>query len=600
MSDNSASVRAEHVAERGPRFTFAECFSGIGGFRIALEAAGGQCVFACEYCRFATAAYQRHWPDGPKPVGDIRRIVAAQVPAHDVLAAGFPCQSFSNAGRGKLFDDPRGQLFYELVRLVAGCQPRCVLLENVRGLLTRPGALDEVRRALGEIGYPRLHVRLLDAALLVPQRRRRLFIVGFRDDVCSGRRQFAWPLLPSLRRTAEEILEPAACAAAQQLTLPVDKWRKVEESAYYAKFPAARLLTRGSLAQTLQTTYKGGCLLYSQFVPQEAMPEEAMPPSSSDAVRVPSRDRAHLDPSTVPPPRFFSPRECARLMGFPERFPLPQAEGVGYRLLGNAVCPPLVGAIAAAIVRALDAEADYAPSTSSSSIADRGDAASPEALSITDDAGDAANPEAIAVAMQLALNASPSDRLPVACWLPQTAVQALGLPVSLPQTAVQALGLPVSPECLFRADPPLNSHVEGHEEGHVEGGSPSMGMRTRCAEHLHARQVISGSPSTGPPFGEPCRLAGGAYHEPLDTALLGPFPISLVVLAAQQHSQRPVPTKVWQRDARCPVQTLPSPTSAMKAHVATAYMRRYAYSMLIEGARELVKPSCIDRHREKN
>jgi DNA (cytosine-5)-methyltransferase 1 len=579
------------MAERGPRFTFAECFSGIGGFRIALEAAGGQCVFACEYCRFATAAYQRHWPDGPKPVGDIRRIVAAQVPAHDVLAAGFPCQSFSNAGRGKLFDDPRGQLFYELVRLVAGCQPRCVLLENVRGLLTRPGALDEVRRALGEIGYPRLHVRLLDAALLVPQRRRRLFIVGFRDDACSGRRQFAWPLLPSLRRTAEEILEPAACAAAQQLTLPVDKWRKVEESAYYAKFPAARLLTRGSLAQTLQTTYKGGCLLYSQFVPQEAMPEEATPPSSSDAVRVPSRDRAHLDQprsisstisskvstSTVPPPRFFSPRECARLMGFPERFPLPQAEGVGYRLLGNAVCPPLVGAIAAAIARALDA--DYAPSTSSSSIADRGDAASPEALSITDDAGDAANPEAIAVAMHLTLNASPPERLPVACWLPQTAVQALGLPVSLPQTAVQALGLPVSPECLFRADPPLNSHVEGHEEGHVEGGSPSMGMRTRCAEHLHARQVISGSPSTGPPFGEPCRLAGGAYHEPLDTALLGPFPISSVVLAAQQHSQRPVPTKVWQRDARCPVQTLPSPTSAMKAHVATAYMRRYTYSM---------------------
>jgi DNA-cytosine methyltransferase len=647
------------MAERGPRFTFAECFSGIGGFRIALEAAGGQCVFACEYCRFATAAYQRHWPDGPKPVGDIRRIVAAQVPAHDVLAAGFPCQSFSNAGRGKLFDDPRGQLFYELVRLVAGCQPRCVLLENVRGLLTRPGALDEVRRALGEIGYPRLHVRLLDAALLVPQRRRRLFIVGFRDDVCSGRRHFAWPLLPSLRRTAEEILEPAACAAAQQLTLPVDKWRKVEESAYYAKFPAARLLTRGSLAQTLQTTYKGGCLLYSQFVPQEAMPEEggppqpctaphsrstapppstseivaevststapppstseivaevststAPPPSTSEIVAEVSTSTApspstseivaevsastapppstseivaEVSTSTVPPPprfftpllhtapppRFFSPRECARLMGFPEVFPLPQAEGVGYRLLGNAVCPPLVGAIAAAIASALDADADYAPSTSGSSIADRGDAASPEALSITDDAGDAANPEAIAVAMQLALNASPPDRLPVACWLPQT--------------AVQALGLPVSPVCLCQADPPLNSHVEGHveghAEGHVEGGSPSTGMRTRCDEHLHARQVTSGSPSTGPPFGEPCRLAGGAYHEPLDTALLGPFPISLVVLAAQQHSQRPVPTKVWQRDARCPVQTLPSPTSAMKAHVATAYMRRYTYSM---------------------
>ena len=620
MSDNS-----EHVAERGPRFTFAECFSGIGGFRIALEAAGGHCVFACEYCRFATATYQRHWPDGPKPVGDIRRIVAAQVPAHDVLAAGFPCQSFSNAGRGKLFDDPRGQLFYELVRLVAGCQPRCVLLENVRGLLTRPGALDEVRRALGEIGYPRLHVRLLDAALLVPQRRRRLFIVGFRDDC---RRQFAWPLLPSLRRTAEEILEPAACAAAQQLTLPLDKWRKVEESAYYAKFPAARLLTRGSLAQTLQTTYKGGCLLYSQFVPQEAMSEEVMPPSSSDAVRDCMRDCMRIAPdglphqvlppctlppqpctvppsrstapppstseivaevstSTAPPPRFFSPRECARLMGFPERFPLPVAEGVGYRLLGNAVCPPLVGAIAAAIAHALDTDADCAPSTSSSSIADGGDAACPEALSITD-AGDAANPEAIAVAMQLALNASPQERLPSACWLPQTAVHALGLPLSpvLPQTA----------------------STDGHVESHVEGARQCTGppLSDPSVEAVCGSRPPLSGPSveavcgSRPPLSEPCRLAGGAYHEPLDTALLGPFPISSVVVAAQQHSQRPVPTKVWQRDARCPVQTLPSPTSAMKAHVATAYMRRYAYSMLIEGARELVKPSCIDRHREKN
>ena len=133
------------------------------------------------------------------------------------------------------------------------------------------------------------------------------------------------------------------------------------------------------------------------------------------------------------------------------------------------------------------------------------------------------------------------------------------------------------------------SHVESHVEGARQCTGPPLSDPSV--------EAVCGS---RPPLSEPCRLAGGAYHEPLDTALLGPFPISSVVVAAQQHSQRPVPTKVWQRDARCPVQTLPSPTSAMKAHVATAYMRRYAYSMLIEGARELVKPSCIDRHREKN
>jgi DNA (cytosine-5)-methyltransferase 1 len=118
------------------RFTFAEFFAGIGGFRLALEAAGGRCVLTCEWNSFAQATYRRNWPDGHALVGDIRLLRAEQVPPHDIMAAGFPCQSFSSAGRVGAFDDERGQLFHELVRVAVRCRPRALLLENVRGLLT--------------------------------------------------------------------------------------------------------------------------------------------------------------------------------------------------------------------------------------------------------------------------------------------------------------------------------------------------------------------------------------------------------------------------------------------------------------------------------
>ena len=243
-------------AQAEPRFLFAELFAGIGGFRVALEAIGGVCCFACEYSRAAVATYTSNFPES-RPVGDVRRIAAAQIPRHDVLVAGFPCQSFSNAGRLGLFEDANGSLFYELVRIVRLCRPRALLLENVRGLLTNPDVLQEVRRALAEAGYPELAIVCLDAALLLPQRRRRVYIVGFLQEGVG--RHFTFPALPSLRRSADSILEYAhgtAAPPAAQLSLPAAKWAKVAASEYYLRFHGARLLAAGAIAQTLQTTYK--------------------------------------------------------------------------------------------------------------------------------------------------------------------------------------------------------------------------------------------------------------------------------------------------------------------------------------------------------
>ena len=549
------------TASSESRFDFVELFSGIGGFRIALEAAGGRCVLACEYCKFAKAAYLRRWPNGPNPVGDIRKIAAAQVPPHDVLAAGFPCQSFSNAGKGLLFEDERGKLFYELVRLARECRPRALLLENVRGLLTRPGALNEVRRALASAGYPEVRVKLLDASLLLPQRRRRVFLIAFRES--APRRAFAWPVIPQLRRTAEDVLEysPHACSPpAADLTLPVDKWRKVEASAYYQRFPSARLLAAGALSQTLQTSYRSGYLLYSQFVPQ------GLPASASIASCGPA---AHADPwlsdplalpacsreSPPPPPRFFSPRECARLMGFPESFPLSTGAGVDYRLLGNAVCPPLVGALGVAVAKALEAasgqEASTVPSTDSVRCRRSGlrclvqeGAAFPEeppAVDDTDhssadetvgedDSPEALNCEAISVALQLALEAVAAERLPSECWLPAMALSTLGL---RPEEADKA-------ESQRRLPSVLNTEA-----------------------------------------------AGGAYHTPVDSTTVGPFPLPLVLRAAREHvrlqgsaERRRVPRRYGR-----PAQTLPAPTHEMKAYIAAACMRRYTLLVSVSGGK---------------
>ena len=220
---DAAATPPPAVTPPPPRFTFAELFSGVGGFRLGLEAIGGRCVFACEYCKFAKATYRLNWPSDPSDfvVGDVCRQSPATIPPADVLVAGFPCQSFSNAGRKLAFDDDRGQLFYELVRLATACRFRALLLENVRGLL-EPSVMAAVVRALAAAGYT-VATREFDAASLLPQRRRRVFLACFRDQAAA--RAFAWPALPALRRCAYDVLH-AAGALPADLALPDAKWAR--------------------------------------------------------------------------------------------------------------------------------------------------------------------------------------------------------------------------------------------------------------------------------------------------------------------------------------------------------------------------------------
>nr|WP_245640060.1 DNA (cytosine-5-)-methyltransferase [Paenibacillus dakarensis] len=164
-------------------FKYIELFAGIGGFRSALDRLGGECVFASEIDPFATRAYKALYDGAPELHGDITQIDAQEVPDHDVLVGGFPCQAFSVAGQRKGFEDARGTLFFEIARIASAKQPRLMLLENVKGLLSHDGGktFETMCAILNDIGYA-IDFRVLNSKHFgVPQNRERIFIVAELD-----------------------------------------------------------------------------------------------------------------------------------------------------------------------------------------------------------------------------------------------------------------------------------------------------------------------------------------------------------------------------------------------------------------------------------
>ena len=305
-------------------FTFAELFAGIGGFRIALEKLGGKCVFASEVDRFARKNYHTNF--GDRPAGDICRIETDDIPDHDVLVGGFPCQPFSSSGKREGLGDPRGVLFREIVRILQSKQPKVLLLENVRGLSTHDEG-NTLALIIGELeasGYV-VSSSLVDVVKLLPQERCRLYIVGIRKDL--SEMPYKFPILPDLRRGVADIWHQDGDELSQQqlesLLLSPHQLEKVRCQAYTQKFPEARFLSDPQMpTKTLQSSYTK-YMVGSQFIPAE---------NEKDWRR-------------------FSSREAARLQGFPEDFQLCRERS--YHLLGNAVAPPVVAMIAAPLLQCM-------------------------------------------------------------------------------------------------------------------------------------------------------------------------------------------------------------------------------------------------------
>jgi DNA (cytosine-5)-methyltransferase 1 len=187
---------ARQTARPDAAFRFIDLFAGIGGLRRGFDAIGGRCVFTSEWNTFAQTTYLANYYDGPDHVfaGDITKIEASDIPEHDVLLAGFPCQPFSLAGVSKKNSlgrahgfrcDAQGTLFFDVARIIEHCHPKVVLLENVKNLLSHDGGktFAVIRATLTEeLGYD-ISVRVIDARCFVPQHRERIFIVGVRRDL---------------------------------------------------------------------------------------------------------------------------------------------------------------------------------------------------------------------------------------------------------------------------------------------------------------------------------------------------------------------------------------------------------------------------------
>lgn len=332
----AAAVWSDGKSEARPAFRFIDLFAGIGGLRRPFEEIGGKCVFTSEWDRFSRQTYAANFHDDPfghEFAGDIRPYAAepARVPAHDVLLAGFPCQPFSIAGVSKknalgrphgFLDDTQGTLFYDLAKILAHHRPAAFLLENVKNLESHDrgqtfGTIMNVLAA--ELGY-RVQYRVISSHPWVPQKRQRIFIVGFREDTDFDFDQLEIP--EGRQPVLGDILE---AEPSSKYTLTHHLWTYLRN--YKAKHADA-----------------GNGFGYSVFGP-------------GDVTRTLSA-RYYKDGSEVliaqtgsnRPPRRLTPRECARLMGFDEpqgeSFRIPVSDTQAYRQFGNAVVVPVVRAVA--------------------------------------------------------------------------------------------------------------------------------------------------------------------------------------------------------------------------------------------------------------
>lgn len=316
------------------KFKFIDLFAGIGGTRLAFEAVGGECVFSCERDKFARRTYKENFAEEPQ--GDITNIASDEIPEHDVLVAGFPCQPFSLSGVSKKnalgrphgFDDPtQGTLFFEIKRILAARRPSAFLLENVKNLKShdRGNTFRVIREALSDdLGYHVQHA-VLDAVAFVPQHRERIFIAGFRHEV-----DFEFPVFaPERRPVFRDILEDDV---PEKYVLSDKLWKWFQD--YAEKHRRAGhgfgfgLTSLDGCSRTLSARYyKDGSEI---LVPREAGN-----------------------------PRRLTPRECARLMGFPDDFRIVVSDTQAYKQFGNSVVSPLVRDLAEGIFGALAGERPF-------------------------------------------------------------------------------------------------------------------------------------------------------------------------------------------------------------------------------------------------
>jgi DNA (cytosine-5)-methyltransferase 1 len=358
MLRRSRSPGTPAAAEETGTFTFIDLFAGIGGLRRGFEPFGGRCVFTSEWDKHSQLTYRANNECDHEVAGDITKVPLADIPPHDVLLAGFPCQPFSIAGVSKknalnrphgFLDETQGTLFFNVAQIIAHHRPKAFLLENVRNLLShdKGRTFEVIRRTLvNELGY-QVHWKVINAKSLVPQHRERIFIVGFREP-----NAFSFADL--------DIPDPQAGPKLGTILHPEDGTEEID--------PPFTRGNIGSVSEKYTLTDKLWAYLQGYADKHKAAgngfgfglvgPEDTSRTLSA---------RYYKDGSEIlvrqaegKNPRRLTPRECARLMGFEEpggkEFIIPVSDTQAYRQFGNAVVVPVVKAVASLMAPYLRAE----------------------------------------------------------------------------------------------------------------------------------------------------------------------------------------------------------------------------------------------------
>jgi len=304
------------------KFKFIDLFAGIGGMRIPFEEIGGDCVFSSEIDKHAQQTYKDNFNE--LPFGDIKEIEAKDIPNHDLLLAGFPCQAFSHAGLKKGFNDTRGTLFFEIARILEHHRPKAFLLENVRGLKSHDGGntLKVIINTLRELKYENLHAQILNAKdFNLPQNRSRFFIVGLKDINA----KFSFP---------EKLESPTK--VADILDDVVDK-----------KYTISDRLWKSHKDRKLRNLRNGKGFGYSSFNEESEYTRTISSRYYKDGSEI-------LIEQKKKNPRLLTPREAARLQGFPEEYILNKSEIQSYKQIGNAVPVNVVRALSKNLIESLN------------------------------------------------------------------------------------------------------------------------------------------------------------------------------------------------------------------------------------------------------
>lgn len=316
---------------KNPKFKFVDLFAGIGGIRLAFQNNGGKSVFTSEWDSFAKKTYEVNF--GEVPFGDITQISEKEIPDHDILLGGFPCQPFSLAGVSKkkslgrqhgFLDKTQGTLFFDIARIIEHKKPKVFMLENVKNLIShdKKKTFKVITETLSELGYS-IHYKVLDAKYYVPQHRERIIIVGFKKSVFRDNETFKFPEPPETELSVREIL---LNRVDSKYTLSDKLWNYLQE---YKKKHQAKgngfgfgLTNLNGVSRTLSARYyKDGA-----------------------EILIPQRGKN---------PRRLTPRECARIQGFPDDFIIPVSDNQAYKQFGNSVAVPLIQAVAESVVKEL-------------------------------------------------------------------------------------------------------------------------------------------------------------------------------------------------------------------------------------------------------